>query len=244
MARAQQDISSPFTFVKGLITEANKLNEPDNSASDMLNVEVDHKGTAKKRKGLRPEPLGVVVNSVIPSLDNAVAAIEWKNVNGRPNVNFLVLQAGTTLHFYNLDSSTISTAYIDSVDFSSVCVSVTSAAAAAIDGKSCSIGLICVNQYADPFIVIFDEDNNKFLLQKLVLKIRDFLGMPDGLRIDENPTTLSNPHFYNLMNQGWVEIGDSGLEDSTGSGTEGGSPSTGGGGTIDSGDNFGELELP
>jgi hypothetical protein len=49
--------------------------------------------------------------------------------------------------------------------------------------------------------------------------MRDFDGVNDGLAIDQEPSTLSKEHHYNLMNQGWV---------SPGSGTPGGLP---GGGT-------------
>lgn len=243
MARAQQDVQSPFTFVKGLITEANRLNEPDNSASDMLNIVVDTTGTAKVRLGLQEEIDFEYVSSLISSLDNAIATIEWKNVNGNPAKNFLVLQIATRLFFFDLAGISVSSSFIGYVDFDSVCVSVSDAALSTTDGRPVALGLVCTNLYADPFLVIYDEEENRFLLSRLTLKTRDFNGVPDGLRVDENPTILSFPHFYNLMNQGWVEPGDSGLLDSTGVGTEGGTP-TSGGGSADIGDDFGEVALP
>lgn len=238
MPQAQKDIQSPFTFVRGLITEANKLTEPDNSASDMLNIQVDIRGVAKVRLGLDEEVGFEYANAGVTSLNTAVSALEWKNVNGNPSTNFLVLQIGTRLYFYDMDSLSVSAALIGNADFSSVCVSVANATLSPIEAKESTVGLVCVNQYADPFVVIYDEAANEFILSRLVLKVRDFNGMPDGLRIDENPTTLSNPHLYNLLNQGWADPGDSGLADNSGSGTEGGGPSTGGGGSIDSGENF------
>lgn len=238
MPQVQKDIQSPFTFVKGLITEASKLTEPDNSASDMLNIQVDIKGTAKVRLGLEPEEGFEFVNSVVQNLSTAVTALEWKNVNGDPATNFLIVQIGTGLFFYDLNELSVSSSYIGTVDFSSVCVSTVDAGLSPIEAKESTIGLVCVNQYADPFVVMYDSTASEFVLSRLVLKVRDFVGMPDGLRIDENPTTLSNLHLYNLLNQGWGEVGDSGLADSSGSGTEGGGPSSGGGGSINSGENF------
>lgn len=243
MPQVQKDIQSPFTFVRGLVTEANKLTEPDNSASDMLNIQVDIKGVAKVRLGLDEEVDFQYADTGVTSLSMAVNALEWKNVNGDPSTNFLVLQIGTYLFFYDMDSLSVSAALIGSADFSTVCVSTASAALAPIEAKESTVGLVCVNQYADPFIVIYDNDENEFILSRLVLKIRDFNGMPDGLRIDENPSTLSNLHLYNLLNQGWADPGDSGLGDNSGSGTEGGGISSGGGGSIDSGENF-ETVVP
>jgi uncharacterized membrane protein YgcG len=242
MPQAQQDIQSPYTFVKGLITEANKLAEPDNSASDMLNIQVDIKGVAKVRYGLELESGHEYANSLITSLDTAVNALEWKNVNGDPATNFLVLQIGTSLFFYDMNSLSVSSSLIGTADFSTVCISTASAALSPVEAKESTVGLVCVNQYADPFVIMYDVTANEFVLSRLVLKIRDFAGMPDGLRIDENPTTLSNPHLYNLLNQGWANPGDSGLDDNSGSGTDGGGTSSGGGGSIDSGDNFDTLE--
>lgn len=243
MARAQQDLQSPFTFVKGLITEANKLNEPENSASDMLNIVVDSKGTASVRNGLQEEEDFEYVNTALSNIDQAVSTIEWKNVNGDPATNFLVLQMATKLFFYDLNALSISSGLIGTADFSSVCLSITDAGFSPIDGSAISLGLVCVNQYADPFIVFYDSEENEFVLSKLTIKIRDFIGLPDGLRIDENPEELSNPHFYNLMNQGWVRPGDSGLLDSSGNGTDGGTPTTGGGTTGGINNNFETVPL-
>lgn len=35
--------------------------------------------------------------------------------------------------------------------------------------------------------------------------IRDFEGVGDNLEVDEEPSVLTNPHKYNLLNQGWTE---------------------------------------
>lgn len=47
----------------------------------------------------------------------------------------------------------------------------------------------------------YDATDSEALYGRLA--IRDFNGVPDGLRMDEQPTTLSPEHAYNLYNQGW-----------------------------------------
>lgn len=248
MARAQADISSPFTFVKGLLTETSKLNEPDNSASDIKNVVVGIDGVARRRKGLQTEDLGTLidVNSVGSIDGKAVHAMEWKNVNGNAQINFEIIQIGTDLHFFSWDSAVMSQNFIGSVSFSAACVSTSSAALQPCQASATALGLVVVNLYADPFIVIYNQRVSpaEFILKKLVLKARDFIGVPDGLRVDENPTNLTELHFYNLMNQGWVEPGDSGLGDNSGTGSQGGDTSQPGAPTTIESNNFSELVIP
>ena len=63
--------------------------------------------------------------------------------------------------------------------------------------------LLCVSEYAKPFYITLDADNKAAVLNPITLQIRDLHGVDDGLTTDQEPTTLSDKHKYNLFNQGW-----------------------------------------
>ena len=210
MTRAQHDVHSPYTFVKGLVTEANKLNQADNSCSDMSNIRVSINGTARRRLGIDYESSGEITLAALQDLSTvAVSVMPWKNVNGDTSISFLAVQAGTVIYLFDLNADPIGAALKGSVDFSTACMSSSSAAQSLCEGAPLSVGLIVVNQYADPFIISYDSQARTFGTSKLTLKVRDFSGIPDGFRVDERPTGLNATHFYNLMNQGWVDPKDS-----------------------------------
>ena len=48
------------------------------------------------------------------------------------------------------------------------------------------------------------------------IEIRDFLGVKDNLAVDEQPSSLSIAHEYNLLNQGWRSSKISDFEDEEG----------------------------
>jgi hypothetical protein len=80
--------------------------------------------------------------------------------------------------------------------------------------------LFIAHPFCDPLVAEYDHDTDTLTVVKIVIQVRDFDGVNDGLANDEEPTTLSPEHHYNLRNQGWVEPGSS--DGSLGGGTEGG----------------------
>ena len=88
-----------FTPIRGLITEGNKGNFPQDAAVDLDNVEILIDGTVMRRKGLNIEPNGTVDSSVYP-LDlaarnnSSVAYFLWENV-GDTGLDFAVMQFGS-----------------------------------------------------------------------------------------------------------------------------------------------------
>lgn len=249
MARAQADINSPYTFVKGLVTEANKLNEDLNLMTDGDNINVLRNGSCVRRKGVDTEPLGEPVSSSTTHLidANAIKVVPWKNVNGDPSKNICLVQTGLVVHFFDMSKTPLSSGWIAKIDLASYATDSAKMANEPIAATSTSLALIIVNRYCEPIWVMYDSETNELEVSNLVLKIRDFSGIPDGLRLAERPTTLSVAHQYNLLNQGWADEATSTQVDLTGEGTEaGGSGTTGGGTTSGSGDRTDRIltELP
>ena len=87
------------TFVKGLITEASELTFPENASVDELNCALERDGTRRRRKAVTLETGAVTSGAVIP--EGAVfQTATWSNVAGQTNLEFLVVQNGPLLRFY------------------------------------------------------------------------------------------------------------------------------------------------
>ena len=239
MARAQADINSPYTFVKGLVTEANKLSEDLNLMTDGKNIDIKRNGSCERRKGLDIESAGYaqLTSSFRTSSSEAMKSVVWKNVNGNPAKSFLLCQTGNQITIYDLSFSPIVDGFVGGFNLSSYSINSTASANEPIGITAVTKYAILVNKYCEPLFLFFDEETEDLTIGTLILKIRDFAGLPDGLKIDERPTTLSLSHRYNLLNQGWSDNQTVVDIDLTGNGTiDGGNGSSGGGTTSDNGD--------
>lgn len=217
--------------------------------TDGDNIYLRRNGSCVRRKGIDTEVGGSTITNtrqVIPD-NHAVKAVEWKNVDGDPSKNICIVQAGTSLHFFDMSYVPLSDGWIDVIDMSPFAINTTKAASEPIEAASTTLALVIVNKYCEPIWVMYDAETGELEVSNLILKIRDFFGIPDGLRLAERPTTLSVAHQYNLLNQGWADEATSTQVDLTGEGTEaGGSGTTGGGTTSGSGDRTDRIlaELP
>ncbi len=103
MPRAQQN-KIYNTFVRGLITEAGPLTFPDNASTDEENCDLFAKGNRRRRLGMDLEDnFSLSTQSVLlPDWTGyAISTHEWKTIGGDGKLNFLVLQVGATLYFYD-----------------------------------------------------------------------------------------------------------------------------------------------
>src|SRR5690606_23721544 len=119
---------------------------------------------------------------------------------------FLVLQKGSTVHFFELETGdNLSTGLLpvslDLIDYKA-------AGAGPIHDIPCSFAsgagyLFIGHPSIDPVIVRYNVEEETFEASGIEILIRDFDGLPDNLKITENPSTLTDEHHYNLKNQGW-----------------------------------------
>lgn len=209
MARAEQ-IKLYRSFVKGLITEASYLTYPEDSSTDEMNTVLSRKGNRTRRLGIDYEDDYQLRDISIASTD-AVSEFVWKSVNNDANTNFLCLQAGSTVHFFTLNSDPVS-ANLKGFTLDLSLYAAPSASTAQIASASCEFAygkgyLFIVNAYIEPLLVEYSAATDTITVTPIVIMIRDFEGVNDSLANDEEPTTLSKEHQYNLMNQGWVTPG-------------------------------------
>ncbi len=197
-----------FTFVAGLNTEAGYLTFPENAWLDGDNLIPGIDGSISRRVKLDFE----ASNSYTTNFNTAVKETHaftihrWEAVGGNGTLNFIVVQQGATIHFYDTSGVSLSpnkkTFTIDLETYrvpNSPNVFQTSPIAVAYGNGN----LVIVSADTDPILVKYTVATDSITVTRLTLQIRDFYGVVDGLDTDERPATLSAEHNYNLLNQGW-----------------------------------------
>jgi len=196
------------TFVKGIVTEASPLTFPENASVDERNFILERDGSRRRRLGMDFEE-GYAEGSALPNAtleDLAVATSEWKGVANDATVNFAVVQAGTTLYFYDLSTTAISA----NIKNFTVDLNVHKTAYAVNIGSqpvSTSVGkgvLFVASNEIDPFYLEYDATLDAITATPIVIEVRDFLGVDDNLAVDNRPAVTTAAHTYNLYNQGWT----------------------------------------
>lgn len=194
------------TFTKGLITEAGFLTYPENASIDELNTVIKVKGSRSRRLGIDYEPGSTSITISNFNQNYWVSEYSWKNVGEDSDVNFLVVQVYTKIYFFNLNNQPITkeTFEIDLMDYnvgSTVALDVGYKAAQFASGKGF---LFVAHPLCEPLVVEYDPDTNTITTTNVLIQMRDFDGIDDSLGNEEQPTTLTKEHLYNLKNQGWA----------------------------------------
>lgn len=211
LARGIKEYGPP---ILGLNTEASLLDFPVNSFHDGLNILIDYEGSlrARKRKGLAAEePTQGTLTTTPEAEDPALKTFLWENVAQDAEIRFLCTQLGDRLYFNDPSAENTTEArkpfYVDLTDLKSgtpdgTDILTRSTPLQATEAKG---ALLIVSRAIDPTLIEYNKISDSLTITKLSLKIRDVLGIEDGLGIDERPGTLEDEHNYNLLNQGWYK---------------------------------------
>jgi hypothetical protein len=204
------------TFTKGLITEAGFLTYPENASTDELNTVIKIKGTRSRRLGMDYEPSSTASTISGMTDGDILSEYAWRSVGNDANLDFLCVQIGSTIHFYNLKAIPLSgakkTFTVDLTDNK-----LTGTADADVAATRCQMVagkgfLFVAHSLCEPIVVEYDATTNDIEYVPIIVQIRDFDGVDDELMEDEQPATLTAAHFYNLRNQGWVNPGQAIVE--------------------------------
>ena len=189
----QPALKSYYTFVKGLATNVSPMNSPENTCSEMMNVQLDQDGSLAVRPSL----------SLLAGPFTAKAATtgDWCSVAEGTNV---VGASSTDKRYLFVYTGDADITALDVTSLSSVTKLDTIAAVNSNEYVSMAFGkgrLVYAGKSATPRKVkissgVLDQGT-------LSLKERDFVGLNDSLNINERPSSLSQRHLYNLYNQGW-----------------------------------------
>lgn len=200
-------VSVENNFTAGLKTEYTGLNFPENACTDVDNCVFSLIGDVTRRLGIDYEE-----NYTLKTLQNrsgkAVTYFKWDNAGGDGETQILVIQVGATLYFYKITAATTSS------PLSAQKLSTETALSSFINpnpelhecqyavGNGC---LIVFQDINDPFYLVYDPDTDDISIKhKITVAIRDFVGVLDNLDDSFRPINISNPHGYNLFNQGWL----------------------------------------
>lgn len=188
------------SFVKGLITEASELNFPPDAFSDAENFELNRKGTINRRRGMDYEDGAILRTSNLTDININTAKINtfrWLTVGGDVTKDFLVIQMGQKLFFYDLATDPLSAGYQGEVSLTfpeSVRYSF-----ASLEGRLvvvAGVDTVAIVSYPS-----FSAEYNRILT-------RDVWGLEETIetRYETDPSFrgANNPiHYYNLHNQSW-----------------------------------------
>jgi hypothetical protein len=228
MPRAKQD-KLYRSFNKGLITEAGFLTYPEDASIDELNTIIYRKGNRSRRTGIDFEPSSTAI--VFPGglAQPAATTTEyfWKTPNNISTLNFLAVQVGYNIHFFDATVSPMSSGLkeftVNLLAFATLTATATDIMTNRVHMVSGKGYLFIAQEFIDPIVVTYDDETDTITSTKIIIQGRDFDGIDDGLANDAEPGTLSLEHLYNLLNQGWATPGTPDIATGTG-----GSPGTSG----------------
>lgn len=193
-------------FTGGLITDYQELNTPLNISVAEANCDLDRRGYRLRRLGMQYEG-GYTQNFTTASIaqmsTNYIGTYDWNNVNNNALLNFLVVQTGNILNFYDKSfvplSSGILAFSIDLNNYKAPSVTDTSDT-----GISCASGnglLFVVGAKINPFYITYAAGVVTTTL--INIKIRDLVEQDATASNDARLSSATPGRLYDLFNQGW-----------------------------------------
>lgn len=189
-------------FVRGLITEAAELTFPEGASVDELNCDLRRDGTRRRRLGIEYEE-SFQLSSFTLSDNELVSVGNWVNVGGNADLEFLVLQKGSTLYFYNKSDLPYS-AQVEA--FSVNLTSYEQSGSVGAENAKCQFaslkGNLVVSSPAINTIVV-EYNISSVSVSQISFKIRDFEWQGNTTTYYSNDSTPSQNRKYDAQNTGW-----------------------------------------
>ncbi len=215
------------SFVGGLLTEAGELTFPENASVDELNCDLLKDGSRRRRLGLGVEA-GSELSTETVAANTVVTTHLWKNVGEQAGVEFVVVQIGSNLIFYeqgdgvSLSSNRIDTTFVSGVEYVvdlTTFESPTSAGAetAEIQVASLKGALVVASPEINTFYITRNVSTGAFTETEIDFRVRDYAWQGDISTYDDTVTTgaVTDARIYDTKNTGWSDgpngVGDSAL---------------------------------
>ena len=196
------------TFVKGLITEASELTFPENASVDELNCALERDGTRRRRKALTLEDNYVLSDVTVPE-GALVQTLDWYNVAGQPNLEFLVVQVNNILYFYEKSTDPLSAnKYSGTVNLNTYSASNNlSPSENRIQVTALNGALIVASPAINTFYIEFNTSTEAFTSTVINFKERDFEWQGSDTEVTNeyfsDKTGASAQRIYDTKNVGW-----------------------------------------
>ena len=200
------------TFIKGLITEASELTFPENASVDELNCSLGRDGTRRRRKAVTLEANHVLSDVVVPA-GALVQTLDWYNVAGQVNLEFLVVQVNNILYFYEKSTDPLSAnKYSGSVDLNTHSASNNlSPSEERVQVTSLNGYLIVASPAINTFYLEFNTSTEAFTATSISFKERDFEWQGSDNEVTNeyfsNDSSPSAQRIYDAKNVGWGQGG-------------------------------------
>lgn len=193
-----------FRTQTGIVTEASPLNFPEGASVDEQNFVIKRDGSRERRFGLDIEDTGVFTSTGVLSASVPKEKFQsylWVAAGNDASVNITVVAVGNTLWFFDAGAEILSGSPLNSGNS----LSLSTSGDTELQFTTVAGDLYIVNGSQQITSLSYDQDSDTVTSRTFRIKIRDFFGVEDGLRVDERPAALSISHNYNLRNQGWPE---------------------------------------
>ena len=203
---SQVSSQKPTTrFNKGLVTEAGELTFPEGASVDELNCSLERDGSRRRRLGLEYEANFTTSGSVTVTSEVESAVQVWKNAGAVAGLTFVVVQAGSRLHFYREAGGALSQSresftvnldtYVRPTGFGSSTVTVQTAS---IQGR-----LIVASSEIDTIVVSYNDSTNTISSSRIDFRIRDFEWLGNRANYNDATNFPTLGRQYDTQNTGW-----------------------------------------
>lgn len=215
-------------FINGLVTERNGLTFPDDASVDELNCDLLKDGSRRRRLGLAPET-GSVLSTETISTNNTIFSVHlWENVSEQEGIEFVVVQMGNLVWFYQQADGALSANRVDTTTTSGVEYQLdlfnyerpnpgTGADQAAIQVANIKGGLVVASPEINTFYITRDPSDGSFTVTEIDFRVRDYKWVGDRATyrdaIDKDVVSIGRA--YDTRNCGWNGGGGSGSASST-----------------------------
>lgn len=190
-------------FIGGLNTDATELTTPDNTSTDEDNFDLLKEGTRRRRLGFDLESASVV-DLAQDTTDVFIGTHRWEGVAKQGEVNYEVVQVGSTLHFFDISNSTfVSGKKSFTVDLDTFkAPKATRTDLTTISVASGKGALFVTGDSINPFYIEYDNDTDSITTTAVPMQIRDLTQLDTQ---SPESGTLTSQRKYDLLNQGWYQ---------------------------------------
>jgi hypothetical protein len=194
------------SFVKGLITEASALTFPENASLSEVNFDLHRDGSRSRRLGLDYEDSYALTSTGFTSTilsGTRTSVHRWDFPGGSSDVAIGVVRVYNKLWFINLLAASPSAALLNG----GVAITIPGLLNNDINVAVLNNYFVFVSKDLNlPVILDYNSDTDTVTQFLVPLYIRDTFGVEDGHANNLRPTTLTQRHKYNLLNQGWDSV--------------------------------------
>ena len=193
-----------LSFAGGLVTEYNPLSPPEGVTADELNMDLDTEGMVRVIRPPLKEQFQLQAGDTdltVPGFGviDILSVASWEDIKKYLVVSQRQSVTGTLEFVIVVANGTSS--------------GLTAEAAFPVGSLSPNVVLPTVTfvrkravvTLAGNVLILQQEASGKYSMFNINLLVRDFKLVADDLRISQRPTTLTDPHKYNLLNAGWFQ---------------------------------------